>query len=201
MSGSVESLQEPLRSAVKALQEWGPRNGVKVTIWSARRNKAQQISLRKSNCGSSQWAIYEKPASQCNPATARPGTSKHETGRAVDLGPNASENNKQAEFLRHYGVTRTVPTESWHFEFKPGAPDRYLQHQGKGTVLASTNPVAGPQSNSEPILEGTGTPIELSGGGGFGFGNIGMGLGGVGLVGVGVFVWLKLGLKKGIKSL
>jgi hypothetical protein len=52
---------------------------------SSYRNPAQQIALRKAHCGTSHYAIYEMPSSQCSPPTARPGTSQHERGLAIDF--------------------------------------------------------------------------------------------------------------------
>lgn len=49
------------------------------------RDPAAQIALRRANCGTSEYAIWEMPASQCSPPTARPGQSLHETGHAVDF--------------------------------------------------------------------------------------------------------------------
>jgi peptidoglycan hydrolase CwlO-like protein len=45
----------------------------------------RQIELRRQNCGTSEYAIYQMPAEQCRPATARPGASKHERGLAIDF--------------------------------------------------------------------------------------------------------------------
>jgi peptidoglycan hydrolase CwlO-like protein len=49
------------------------------------RDVARQIELRRQNCGTSEYAIYQMPAEQCRPATARPGASKHERGLAIDF--------------------------------------------------------------------------------------------------------------------
>jgi hypothetical protein len=49
------------------------------------RDPAQQIALRRAHCGSSPYAIHQMPASQCSPPTARPGTSLHERGLAIDF--------------------------------------------------------------------------------------------------------------------
>ena len=49
------------------------------------RDAAAQIATRRNNCGTSDFAIWEMPASQCSPPTARPGTSMHEQGMAVDF--------------------------------------------------------------------------------------------------------------------
>ena len=49
------------------------------------RDPAQQIALRRAHCGSSDYAIYQAPSSACSPPTARPGTSMHEKGLAIDF--------------------------------------------------------------------------------------------------------------------
>jgi septal ring factor EnvC (AmiA/AmiB activator) len=54
------------------------------------RDPSAQVALRRSNCGSSDYAVYSMPASQCSPPTARPGASMHEQGLAVDLTYNGS---------------------------------------------------------------------------------------------------------------
>jgi hypothetical protein len=49
------------------------------------RSPARQIELRRAHCGISDYAIYEMPSSQCTPPTARPGSSNHELGLAIDF--------------------------------------------------------------------------------------------------------------------
>ena len=49
------------------------------------RSSDGQVAVRRSNCGTSDYAVYEMPASQCSPPTARPGQSMHEQGLAVDF--------------------------------------------------------------------------------------------------------------------
>jgi hypothetical protein len=49
------------------------------------RSPQRQLELRRQNCGTSQYAIYEMPSSGCSPPTARPGTSNHELGLAIDF--------------------------------------------------------------------------------------------------------------------
>ena len=44
------------------------------------RSSAEQIALRRAHCGTSYYAIYQMPSSQCSPPTAPPGTSMHERG-------------------------------------------------------------------------------------------------------------------------
>ena len=54
------------------------------------RSAEGQIAVRRSNCGPSEYDIWQKPASQCNPPAARPGTSMHEKGLAIDFSCNGS---------------------------------------------------------------------------------------------------------------
>ncbi len=54
------------------------------------RDSASQIALRKAHCGTSDYAIYQMPASQCHPPTAPPGQSMHEQGLAIDFTYNGS---------------------------------------------------------------------------------------------------------------
>lgn len=49
------------------------------------RDPQRQIDLRRVNCGTSDYAIYEMPADQCSPPTAQPGRSQHELGLAIDF--------------------------------------------------------------------------------------------------------------------
>ncbi|MGH9210325.1 MAG: hypothetical protein ACRD2C_06535 [Acidimicrobiales bacterium] len=49
------------------------------------RDPAEQVALRRAHCGPSNYDIYQAPASSCWPPTARPGTSKHEQGLAIDF--------------------------------------------------------------------------------------------------------------------
>lgn len=86
------------------------------------RSGAQQIYLRRAHCGTSQWAIYSKPAYQCRPPTARPGNSMHERGLAVDFTYNGrtitSRNNAGFRWLQanaaQYGLYN-LPSEPWHW--------------------------------------------------------------------------------------
>ena len=54
---------------------------------------------------------------------ARPGTSVHETGGAVDLGPDDG----QAWMSEHgasYGLCQVYDNEPWHYELRPDAVER-----------------------------------------------------------------------------
>ena len=85
------------------------------------RDPAGQIAVRRNNCGSSNYAIYEMPASSCRPPTARPGSSMHERGLAIDFVQNGSTLNRGSSafaWLRanaaSYGFFN-LPSEPWHW--------------------------------------------------------------------------------------
>jgi D-alanyl-D-alanine carboxypeptidase len=86
------------------------------------RAPARQIELRRAHCGSSQYAIYEMPSSQCSPPTARPGSSKHELGLAVDFSCDGAliRSRSSACFAwmsanaPRFGL-HNLPSEPWHW--------------------------------------------------------------------------------------
>ncbi len=86
------------------------------------RDPAEQIALRKAHCGTSEYAIYQMPASQCTPPTAQPGKSMHERGLALDLQSNGrlitSRSDPAFQWLAanaaRYGFYN-LPSEPWHW--------------------------------------------------------------------------------------
>lgn len=85
------------------------------------RDSSGQIAVRKKNCGTSQYDIYEKPSGQCSPPTAIPGRSMHEKGLAIDFtqgGPTLSRNSSGFIWLQNnaekYGL-KNLPSEPWHW--------------------------------------------------------------------------------------
>ncbi|MDH3679319.1 MAG: M15 family metallopeptidase [Acidimicrobiia bacterium] len=86
------------------------------------RSPQGQIAARRNNCGTSNYAIYEMPASQCSPPTARPGRSMHEQGLAIDFTHNGSLIRSRSgsgwAWLRdnaaRYGL-QNLPSEPWHW--------------------------------------------------------------------------------------
>jgi len=82
------------------------------------RSPEAQIALRRSHCGTSQYAIYEMPASQCSPPTARPGTSMHERGLAIDFENCSSRSSTCWQWLNTNAATHgffNLPSEPWHW--------------------------------------------------------------------------------------
>jgi peptidoglycan hydrolase CwlO-like protein len=85
------------------------------------RDSSQQVATRRNNCGSSDYDIYNKPASQCSPPTARPGSSMHEQGLAVDFTNGGSILTRGSAGYRwlksnasRFGFYN-LPSEPWHW--------------------------------------------------------------------------------------
>lgn len=86
------------------------------------RDPQRQIELRRANCGTSDFAIYEMPARECNPPTARPGQSQHEVGLAIDFtsGGRLITSRSDTAFIwlaEHapaFGFIN-LPSEPWHW--------------------------------------------------------------------------------------
>ncbi|WP_420625984.1 M15 family metallopeptidase [Candidatus Poriferisodalis sp.] len=110
-----------IANKVQDLLEHAARDGIRLT-GGGYRSAASQIALRRAHCGTSQWAIYQKPAYQCRPPTARPGRSMHERGLAIDFQHNGrsigSRNSTAFRWLKAnaktYGLYN-LPSEPWHW--------------------------------------------------------------------------------------
>lgn len=86
------------------------------------RDPAEQIALRRVHCGTSDYAVYEMPSSQCSPPTARPGSSNHELGLAIDLSCNGALIRSHSDpcfvwlaaHAADHGLAN-LPSEPWHW--------------------------------------------------------------------------------------
>ncbi len=86
------------------------------------RSSDNQVALRRQNCGSSNYAIYQAPSSACSPPTARPGSSNHERGLAIDFtyggGTIGSRSSPGYQWLAanasRFGLYN-LPSEPWHW--------------------------------------------------------------------------------------
>ena len=89
--------------------------------WGYRSN-AEQIALRRSNCGTSNWAIWEQSSSTCRPPTARPGRSNHEKGLALDftesgrliIRRDTAVFRALQQIAPQFGL-KNLPSEPWHW--------------------------------------------------------------------------------------
>lgn len=111
IAGTVNAMLTAARGAGINLSGWG---------W---RDPETQIELRKQNCGTSNYAIYQMPSGQCSPPTAIPGTSNHERGLAIDFvcdntGDTVRGYDECFAWLSAnagaYGFYN-LPSESWHW--------------------------------------------------------------------------------------
>lgn len=110
-----------LSQRVERLLAYAERDGV-ILQGSGFRTGEEQIALRRQNCGTSRYAIYEMPPHLCSPNTAIPGTSRHEQGLALDISGvggyytpvfNVISQNAAKPDVLLYNI---VPTEYWHWD-------------------------------------------------------------------------------------
>ncbi len=106
---------------VQQLVQAARRSGYQLT-GTGYRSRHRQIELRRQNCGTSHYAIYEAPPSSCSPPTARPGTSNHERGLAIDFSCDGTLIRSRSSACHHwladhaatYGLY-PLNSEPWHW--------------------------------------------------------------------------------------
>lgn len=110
-----------IASKVDELLSAARGDGVDLSGWGYRSN-LKQIELRQKHCGTSEYAVWEMPASSCRPPTARPGQSMHERGLAIDFtyngGSMTSRSNPGFVWLNnnaHRWGFVNLPSEPWHW--------------------------------------------------------------------------------------
>ena len=96
-----------------------------------------QLPLRKKAAKDKSWKtqanmdntkspLWKASSSKFSPATAPPGKSKHQNGIAIDIN-TSSKTRKGGTYhwlclnAYKYGFIRTVSSEEWHFEYRPGS--------------------------------------------------------------------------------
>ncbi len=93
---------------------------------SGYRGSASQVALRKQNCGTSDYAIWHMPVWQCTPPTAKPGTSMHERGLAIDFSgipQYPGTDNVRYNWLKANAASfgfYNLPSEGWHWSTTGG---------------------------------------------------------------------------------
>jgi hypothetical protein len=104
----------PIGPQVAALLSAAADDGLVLT-GSGWRSTEDQIRLRVEHCGGD---VFGAPASSCSPPTARPGSSNHELGVAVDFDDCATRDTPcfawLAENAHRYGLFN-LPSEPWHW--------------------------------------------------------------------------------------
>lgn len=107
---------------VRGLLNAAAADGINLSGYGYRDFNAQ-IALRRQNCGTSDYAIWEMPPDSCSPPTARPGYSYHERGLAIDFMANgrfiSSRSNPGFVWLAanaaRFGFYN-LPSEPWHWD-------------------------------------------------------------------------------------
>lgn len=109
-----------IAEATQAMFNAACADGITFGGWGWR-SPQTQIDLRKSHCGTSHYAIYNMPSSECRPPTARPGNSMHERGKAIDFtygGAQLTRGSRGYRWLavnaKRYGYFN-LPSEPWHW--------------------------------------------------------------------------------------
>jgi len=119
---TVEGIQvaSSIASNVGALLDAAGADGV-VMSGGGYRDPAAQVALRQAHCGSSNYDIYQAPASSCSPPTAQPGKSMHERGLAIDFTQNGQTISRGSTgfawlsaHAASYGLYN-LPSEPWHW--------------------------------------------------------------------------------------
>lgn len=110
-----------IAEAVEQLLAAAEADGITLSGWGWRDNQTQ-IRLRRQHCGTSEYAIYRMPSSQCSPPTARPGRSQHERGLAIDFtyngGSISSHRSPGFKWLNANAATyglKNLASEPWHW--------------------------------------------------------------------------------------
>ena len=123
--------------------------GVKDVVVNGRKYATGQLTLRKQNAKDRSWKtdamwnnekskLWKASSGKFSPATAAPGRSKHQNGIAIDMS-TSSRTSKTGMYnwlcwnAYKYGFIRTVSSEEWHFEYRPGSKtfDRCPANQSK----------------------------------------------------------------------
>lgn len=97
-TATVDNLTEPLKSDALGLVA---ASSGRVWIVSGWRSRAQQQTL------------YDEYVAGTGNLAAKPGTSEHEAGRAVDFGGDLG---LAAQLARRFHLEQTVTGEAWHYE-------------------------------------------------------------------------------------
>ena len=111
----------------EALMAAAEAGGLKLA-GSGYRNTARQIEIRREVCGPTDYDIYLKPSWECSPPVARPGTSMHEKGLAIDFTDGEDlvrrEDHPVHQWLANYAKThpflRNLKGEPWHWSTTGG---------------------------------------------------------------------------------
>jgi LAS superfamily LD-carboxypeptidase LdcB len=112
----MANLDPELLGALRRAATDAAGDGVEILVASGWRSRKYQAHLFRQAV--SRYGSEEKAAQW----VATPGTSAHESGNAVDIGPSEAT----AWLSEHgamYGLCQIYRNEPWHYELRPGAVD------------------------------------------------------------------------------
>ena len=113
-ANEIKKLRPTMQSKVFELWKYAKKKGWKISLTSGYRSTEKQKQL---------WALKKAGKKKC--AVARPGTSRHEYGCAVDLRINGKSSGAELKELADYAKTIGVRwggnlfNEAWHFDIDP----------------------------------------------------------------------------------
>ncbi|WCO68624.1 D-alanyl-D-alanine carboxypeptidase family protein [Iamia majanohamensis] len=84
------------------------------------RSTAEQMALRAAHCDGD---VFGRPASACSPPTARPGSSLHEVGLAIDFDRCSTRATACFRWLDEHAAEhgfKNLPSEPWHWSTSGG---------------------------------------------------------------------------------
>lgn len=116
----VKTYYEPLKQMMDAAD----RDGCKLTLNEAYRHPDIQLSYRRKNelDDFTETELMENSSSNYNPITAKPGASIHSRGAAFDFSTGGGRNKAYKWLVQNahkFGFIRTLPSETWHWEYQP----------------------------------------------------------------------------------
>ncbi|MGM7667677.1 M15 family metallopeptidase [Microbacterium sp. A93] len=122
-SPAVEGLRPDLLAALRSAATDARADGVEFWVNSGWRSQALQAQLLREAVVT--YGSEEEAARW----VAKPETSSHVTGEAVDIGPLRALD-WLAQHGANYGLCQTYSNESWHYELRPeaieaGCPQSY----------------------------------------------------------------------------
>lgn len=110
----VTGLDPDLAAALASASADAVGDGVRIEVNSGWRSRAEQAELFAR-------AVAEYGSEEAAARwVARPGTSVHEAGEAVDIGPDAAVRWLAAHGAS-YGLCQVYANEPWHYELRPDA--------------------------------------------------------------------------------
>ena len=108
VGGTKHTLWEPAAKSLENMLAAAKRDGVTIGITDSYRPYAEQVDLVRRKGLYSQGGL-----------AAKPGTSDHGWGMAVDLDLNGKAQAWMRKHGKEYGFVEDTPREPWHWGFKP----------------------------------------------------------------------------------